>query len=275
VQGAVVTTEDRTSSATAAAPQIQAEGLCVDYIVGGTRLRVLDDVNISIPRGSFVSLIGPSGCGKSTLLKVMAGLVTPSEGRMTVAGMTPGEAVLQRRIGLVFQDATLLPWKNALENAGFLLRITHRSLPAAAVRDRARAMLHLVGLEGSEQKLPSQLSGGMRQRVSIARALALDPDVLLMDEPFGALDAITREMMSVFLLDLWERTGKTIVLVTHSIEEAVFLSHEVHVLGANPGRMLATLTVPLAYPRTEATYAEPAFGRTAAELRALLKEAHA
>ncbi len=256
-------------------PHIQARGLCVDFGLGRERLRVLDNIELAVPRGSFVSLIGPSGCGKSTLLKVLAGLIAPSAGTASVAGVSPGAAARQRCIGLVFQDATLLPWRNALDNAGFLLRITDRTLSAAAVRERAAAMLALVGLEGAERKLPTQLSGGMRQRVAIARALAIDPQVLLMDEPFGALDAITREAMSGFLLELWQRTGKTVVLVTHSLDEAVFLSREVHVMAASPGRWLASLTVPLGYPRNEATYADPAFGVLAARLRALLKQGHA
>jgi NitT/TauT family transport system ATP-binding protein len=257
-------------------PHIEAHGVSLDFPMGRhATLRVLSDIDLAIPRGSIVSLIGPSGCGKSTLLKVLAGLLPPSSGRVAVAGMAPAEAARQRRIGLVFQDATLLPWQNALANAGFLLRITDRSLPVRAVRERAQAMLRLVGLEGAEQRLPSQLSGGMRQRVAIARALALDPDVLLMDEPFGALDAITRETMGTFLLDLWRRTGKTILLVTHSINEAVFLSSEVHVMAASPGRLLAALSVPLAYPRKEASYADPAFGQVATQLRLLLKQGHA
>ena len=177
-----------------------------------------------MPKGSLVSLIGPSGCGKSTLLKVLAGLIAPTEGHVSVDGIAPHEAAKRRIIGLVFQDATLLPWKNAIENAAFLLMTADESIAKADAFARAAAMLKLVGLDGAERKMPSQLSGGMRQRVAIARALALDPQVLLMDEPFGALDAITREEMSRCLLDIWERTGKTIVLVTHSIDEAMFLS---------------------------------------------------
>jgi NitT/TauT family transport system ATP-binding protein len=257
------------------AGHITAEHVCVDYAIGGRRLRVLHDISLSVKRGGLVSLIGPSGCGKSTLLKLFAGLVDPSAGRVTVAGMEPAQAARSRRIGLVFQDATLLPWQDALHNAGFLLRITDRALAARAVKARAREMLRLVGLEGSEYKLPAQLSGGMRQRVAIARALALDPDILLMDEPFGALDAITREAMGGFLLELWERTGKTIVLVTHSIDEAIFLSGEIHVLAAEPAGLLDSIPVPLAFPRTEATYAEPAFAALATRLRGLLRQGRA
>ncbi len=259
----------------ASAPaHIAARGLAVDFTVEGRRQRVLNDIHIAVPKGSFVSLIGPSGCGKSTLLKVMAGLVPPTEGEVTVAGMSPLQAVKARLIGLVFQEATLLPWKNAIENAAFLLMTADETIKRADAFDRAAAMLKLVGLEGAEKKRPNQLSGGMRQRVAIARALALDPEVLLMDEPFGALDAITREEMSACLLDIWERTRKTIVLVTHSIDEAVFLSREVHVMGTGPARIIETLPITLPYPRTEESYSAPAFAAAEARLRGLLIESH-
>jgi NitT/TauT family transport system ATP-binding protein len=265
----------RATSADGQPPHISARGIAVDYLVDGRRQRVLRGIDLSISKGSFVSLIGPSGCGKSTLLKVLAGLVPTSEGQVTVAGIAPREAAKQRMIGLVFQDATLLPWKSALENAAFLLQTADKSIARKQALERAGAMLRLVGLDGAEGKRPSQLSGGMRQRVAIARALALDPEVLLMDEPFGALDAITREEMTRSLLDIWERTGKTIVLVTHSIDEAVFLSREVHVMGVSPGRIIETLPITLAHPRTEVSFAEPAFTAAEARLRSLLIEGHA
>jgi NitT/TauT family transport system ATP-binding protein len=260
---------------TPAAPaHIAAQGLAVDYLLEGRRQRVLNDINLAVPKGSFVSLIGPSGCGKSTLLKVMAGLVMPSEGTMTVAGVSPLEAVKARLIGLVFQDATLLPWKNAIENAAFLLMTADETIKRDEAFDRAAAMLRLVGLEGADKKRPNQLSGGMQQRVAIARALALDPEVLLLDEPFGALDAITREEMSECLLDIWERTNKTVVLVTHSIDEAVFLSREVHVMGTGPARIIETLPITLPHPRTEESYGDPAFTTAENRLRGLLIESH-
>ena len=258
-----------------AAAQIAVEAMSVTFDIVGVRQQVLRDVSLSVPRGSFVCLIGPSGCGKSTLLKVLAGLVRPSEGRVRVAGLAPEEAVRRRIIGLVFQDANLLPWKNALDNAALLREVADKTLSRAEVRDRARAMLKLVGLEDAAAKRPNQLSGGMRQRVAIARALTLEPDILLMDEPFGALDAITREEMSRSLLEIWERTGKTIVLVTHSIDEAVLLSRHVHVMGVGPGRIVDSIEIPLPYPRGEASYADPRFAAMESRLRSLLIQGHA
>ena len=254
--------------------QISGRGIAVDFVHEGRRQRVLEDINVDVPRGSLVSLIGPSGCGKSTLLKVMAGLVTPTEGSIAVDGMAPQQAAKQRVIGLVFQEATLLPWKNALENAAFLLITADETISRSEAFARASEMLKLVNLEDAERKMPSQLSGGMRQRVAIARALALDPQVLLMDEPFGALDAITREEMSRCLLDIWERTGKTIVLVTHSIDEAIFLSGEVHVMGTGPARIIETLPINIPQPRTEDSYSEPIFKAAEKRLRSLLIESH-
>ena len=253
---------------------IFARGIAVDFVVEGHRQRALNDINLTVSKGSFVSLIGPSGCGKSTLLKVMAGLITPTEGEMRVSGVSPQNAVKAKLIGLVFQEATLLPWKNAIENAAFLLTTADETIKRGEAMERAAAMLRLVGLEGAENKRPSQLSGGMRQRVAIARALALDPEVLLMDEPFGALDAITREEMSECLLDIWERTHKTVVLVTHSIDEAVYLSREVHVMGTGPGRIIETLPILLPHPRSEDSYSNPIFSTAESRLRSLLIESH-
>jgi NitT/TauT family transport system ATP-binding protein len=269
------------SKASASAPtadpdatHIFARGITVDFVVEGHHQRALNDINLMVPKGSFVSLIGPSGCGKSTLLKVMAGLITPSEGEMRVSGVSPHDAAKAKLIGLVFQEATLLPWKNAIENAAFLLMTADETIKRGEAMDRAAAMLRLVGLEDAENKRPSQLSGGMRQRVAIARALALDPEVLLMDEPFGALDAITREEMSECLLDIWERTHKTVVLVTHSIDEAVYLSREVHVMGTGPGRIIETLPILLSHPRSEESYSDPAFSAAESRLRSQLIESH-
>ena len=263
------------AGAARAAPHLGASGLSIAYAARGRRQTVLHDVDIEIPRGAFVSLIGASGCGKSTLLKAFAGLVEPAAGTIEVAGLTPREAVKRRLLGLVFQDATLLPWKSLLDNTSFLLEIADKALGRRAARARAHDMLRLVGLEGAADKRPGQLSGGMRQRAAIARALTLDPEILLMDEPVGALDAITREAMSLSLLDIWERTGKTIVLVTHSIDEAILLSSEVHVMGLRPARIVETLAVELPRPRGEQSYGDPRFGVLEQRLRAQLLHSHA
>ena len=255
-------------------PHIWAKGVSVDFSHAGQTNRVLHNIDMSIPRGGFVSLIGPSGCGKSTLLKVLAGLLTPAEGEVRVAGDTPEEAARQRRIGLVFQEATLMPWKNALDNVKVLMEVAYKDRSKDEITQRATDMLRLVGLEKAALKRPSQLSGGMRQRVSVARALAMDPEVLMMDEPFGALDAITREEMSEFLLEIWQRTGKTIVFVTHSIDEAVFLSKQVHVMGTGPARIIESIPIDLPHPRVEETYSLPAFAVASGRLRRLLKDGH-
>jgi len=271
----VATTPSTAAAPAQAAPvQIDARGIAVDFFLDGHRQRVLAETDLTVPKGKLVSLIGPSGCGKSTLLKVLAGLIEPDEGSVTVEGLAPRDAAKRRVIGLVFQDATLLPWKNAIDNAAFLVMAADDTVAKDDALSRAAAMLKLVGLEGAERKMPSQLSGGMRQRVAIARALTLDPQVLLMDEPFGALDAITREEMAECLLDVWERTGKTIVLVTHSIDEAAFLSNEVHVMGGSPAHIIETLPIPLAQPRNEDTLADPAFKAVQQHLRALLIQSH-
>jgi NitT/TauT family transport system ATP-binding protein len=265
---------DAAETPDATAAQVDARNIAVDYDLEGRRQRVLHQIDFAVPKGSLVSLIGPSGCGKSTLLKVLAGLITPTEGRVSINGFAPREAARRRMIGLVFQDAILLPWKNAIENAAFLLQTADDTVSKKEALSRAETMLKLVGLEGSERKMPPQLSGGMRQRVAIARALALDPQVMMMDEPFGALDAITREEMRRCLLDIWQRTGKTIILVTHSIDEAVFLSREVHVMQTGPARIIETLPIALPYPRDEQSSADPAFKAAQQRLRGVLIESH-
>ena len=253
--------------------QITVEQVSLSY-GAGTAPPVLKDIDFAVEPGAFVSIIGPSGCGKSTLLKLLAGLLAPTAGRVRVAGLSPIEAARRHLIGLVFQEPNLLPWKNALGNVAFLREVADKAMPRAAVRDHALEILRLVGLEEAAERRPNQLSGGMRQRVAIARALALDPAILLLDEPFGALDAITREEMSYFLLDIWERTRKTVVLVTHSIDEAAFLSNRVHVMGRGPARIIDTIDIALPYPRNEDTFQDPRFGRMEARLRALLLESH-
>lgn len=209
-------------------------------------MQALQEVSLAIERNEFVSIVGPSGCGKSTLLRLIAGLIGPSSGQVGIDGVAVDGP--RRDVGVVFQAPTLLPWANVLDNVLFPLKILHRLAPHSPAR--ARALLHLVGLSDFERKMPSELSGGMQQRASICRALITDPDILLMDEPFGALDALTREEMSLELLRIWQEQPKTIFFVTHSVPEAVLLADRVCVMTARPGRIIEIIDVPLARPRS-------------------------
>jgi NitT/TauT family transport system ATP-binding protein len=257
---------------------IQASGIHVEFTTGSWfrphHQIVLSNIDLTINRGRFVTLLGPSGCGKSTLLKTIGGLLAPTSGTASISGQPVSRALAERQIGLVFQDAALLPWKTTLANASFLCQMVREKWTPEAAQARGREMLALVGLAGSEDKYPHQLSGGMRQRVSIARALALDPEILLMDEPFGALDAITRDQLNFTLLDIWSKTRKTIVFVTHSISEALLLSDQIHVLGVKPGRIIESIDVDLARPRTLETLEEPRFKNYERKLRSLLVTGH-
>jgi NitT/TauT family transport system ATP-binding protein len=208
-------------------------------------LEVLREINVAIDRGAFISLVGPSGCGKTTLLRIVAGLEPASSGTVLLDGRAVGAPGGDR--GFVFQSDNLLPWRTVFDNAIIGPEIAGRA--GAAEKDRVRVLLRLVGLEGFESYFPRQLSGGMRQRVNLARALAIDPDILLMDEPFSALDAQTREIMQTELMRIWEEGRKTVLFVTHQIDEAVFLSDRVLVLARRPGRIQQTIDVALPRPR--------------------------
>jgi NitT/TauT family transport system ATP-binding protein len=207
----------------------------------------LTNVDLSIRRKEFICLLGPSGCGKSTILSLMAGLATPTAGSITIDGQSVDAARRDHRIGLVFQDAVLLPWRTVSENVSLPLEVL--KIPRRERDDRIKSALALVGLAGFERRFPHELSGGMRQRLGIARALSFEPQVLLMDEPFGALDAITRDNMSIELLRIWEHRQKTVVFVTHSISEAAYLSDRVVVMTPRPGRIAAIVDNPLPRPR--------------------------
>ncbi|MEP9377166.1 ABC transporter ATP-binding protein [Aquabacter sp. CN5-332] len=234
--------------------------------VRNERVHALSDISLSVAEKEFVTIVGPSGCGKSTLLKIMAGLIPASSGTLRVVG----QPVLKPRrdIGIVFQNPILLPWRTVLENV--LLPAEVQGLPAAATKARARDLLKMVGLADFENKYPGELSGGMQQRAAISRALVCDPAILLMDEPFGALDAMTREQMNLDLQRIWRESGKTIVLITHSIPEAVFLGDRVVVMTPRPGRIACVIDVPLKRPRSLEAMGDPAFGRTSSDIRRLL-----
>ena len=228
---------------TASAPVIEAKGLNLTFQTGDGPVHALKDVNLTVNRGDFVSFIGPSGCGKTTLLRCVAALEHPTGGSLTVNGMSPDEARMKRAYGYVFQAAGLYPWRTIAGNIRLPLEIM--GFDKAEQERRVERVLELVELSGFEKKFPWQLSGGMQQRASIARALAFDADILLMDEPFGALDEIVRDRLNEELLKLWAATGKTIGFVTHSIPEAVYLSTKIVVMSPRPGRITDVIDSPL------------------------------
>ncbi len=251
------------------APAVDCRGVSVRFLSERRTVTALEDVSFSVQPGGFTSLLGPSGCGKSTLLRVVADLIAPSEGQMSVLGLSPEEARKDRSLGFVFQDAALLPWRTALQNVELPLEVGgRRSLPPGAATPRE--LLALVGLAGWENSYPHELSGGMRQRVAIARALLGGPRLLLMDEPFGALDEITRDRLNEELRRIWAETGATILFVTHSVYEAVFLADQVLVLAANPGRVAAVETIDLPRDRDLLIRDTAAFVAIAARMRAHL-----
>ena len=238
----------------------------------GTETVALKDASLQVEQGEFISLIGPSGCGKTTLLRLIADLVSPTSGELSVMGKSPREARLDRDYGYVFQAPALLEWRSVLRNV--MLPLEVMKYPRTEREKRAGELLELVGLGDFKRQYPWQLSGGMQQRVSIARALAFDPKLLLMDEPFGALDEITRETMNQELLRIWSQTQKTIMFVTHSIAEAVFLSSRIVVMTPRPGKIEKVIDVDLPYPRGPETRETQRFFELATEVRESLREVH-
>jgi NitT/TauT family transport system ATP-binding protein len=251
---------DETLTVTATPVKSEAEAIVTLSGVGkrfASGLDALDDIDLSVARGEFLSLLGPSGCGKSTLLRIIAGLTEPTRGTCRLTLGAPGKPVAAGRLGFVFQDPTLMPWSTVAANVELPFRIAGRV--GSAERDRAAAALRAVGLAGFEHAYPHQLSGGMRMRVSIARALVTDPELLLLDEPFAALDEITRFALNDDLLQLWETRRPTVLFVTHSVFESVYLSTRIAVMSARPGHMVADLSVGLPHPRA-GTRTTPAYG---------------
>jgi NitT/TauT family transport system ATP-binding protein len=253
-----------------AEPAIALNGVSVRFMSERREVTALENVSFSVPAGSFITLLGPSGCGKSTLLRVVADIIAPSSGSVRVLGQEPAQARRQREIGFVFQDSTLLPWRSVLDNVRLPLQVGGGARTPLTGRG-PEDLLALVGLAGWEKALPRELSGGMRQRVSIARALLGDPKILLMDEPFGALDEITRDRLNEELLGIWRETGTTILFVTHSIHEAAYLGQQVLMLAARPGRVREIVSVDLPEPRELTIRDTAAFGTLAARLRAVLE----
>ena len=244
-------------------PLLSVRGLSLAYENGGDPFWVLQDLSFTVEEGSFVAVLGPSGCGKSTLLRVLAGLLPATQGEVSFDGAPLQEP--HPDIGLVFQHANLLPWRTVLENITLPLEI--RGIPQDEARRRAREMVALIGLQGFEDTLPRDLSGGMAQRVALARALVYHPRLLLLDEPFASLDALTREQMWDELLRLWTHTRVTIVMVTHSMIEALLLADRVLVLSPRPARLRLTLDVPFPRPRTEEVRYTATFGTLVQRIR--------
>jgi NitT/TauT family transport system ATP-binding protein len=256
----------------AAASVIEARELSLTFETADGPVYALSKVDLTVAEGDFVSFIGPSGCGKTTLLRVIADLEQATQGQIAVNGMTPDEARRSRAYGYVFQAPALYPWRTIERNVALPLEIM--GLSSAERAERIARNLDLVNLKGFEKKFPWQLSGGMQQRVSIARALAFEPKLLLMDEPFGALDEIVRDKLNQQLLELWARTRKTVVFVTHSIPEAVFLSSKIVVMSPRPGRIIDVIETNFPKDRTLDIRETPEFLKVAHRVREGLREGH-
>ncbi|MEA3335917.1 MAG: ABC transporter ATP-binding protein [Chloroflexota bacterium] len=252
------------------APLLQAEEVALTYppANGGRPTAALAKTNMSVLDGEFVCVVGPSGCGKTTLLRILGGLLTPSQGHVFLKNQELTEP--RSEVGYVFQHANLMPWRTVLRNVALPLELQH--MPAAEMEQRSLEVLHLVGLDGFEHAYPRQLSGGMAQRTALARTLVHEPEVLLLDEPFGALDAITRERMNMELLRIRQTYDYTAVMVTHSIPEAVFLADRVLVMSQRPGRIVLEIPIDLPRPRNVDIMGSPRFARITQQLREAIGE---
>jgi len=250
---------------------IQVRGATVRFTRDETSITAFDEISLEVEPGQFITIIGPSGCGKSTLLRVVADLLSCTTGRVEVFGEPPARARTERKVGFVFQDPTLLPWRTSLQNVLLPLEVGGAGRAPAPGRS-ARELFRLLGLEGREGALPSELSGGQRQRVAIARALISNPSILLMDEPFGALDEITRDRLNEELLKIWRETRTTILFVTHSLAEAAYLGQRVVVMDTNPGRIVKVLDLTTEKPGNVISRHDPRFFAMTSTLRRLLEE---
>jgi NitT/TauT family transport system ATP-binding protein len=240
----------------------------LSFFSNGNHQLILSDINVEILRGCFVSLVGASGSGKTSILNLIAGLLVPTAGQITINGLTPHEARSDRRIGFVFQEPVLFGWRNVLKN----VQLPGEVLKRNDIKSRAHEFIELVGLKGYEKFYPHELSGGMQSRVAIARALAHQPDILLMDEPFADLDELNREKMNIELLRIWRETGTTIVFVTHSLDEAVFLSDTMHVLGGRPASIVESIDISLPRPRSMKTLSDLNYISLVSHARQILRD---
>lgn len=249
-------------------PRIAFENVSVDFATEQGPLRVVENVSFSVAENEFICIVGPSGCGKTTLMNIVAGFVQPTSGRATLDGVPitrPG-----RDRGVIFQEYGVFPWLTVEQNIMFGLRLRSSKVPASQHQEIGRRYLELMGLTDFARAFPKTLSGGMRQRLAIARAYAAQPEFLLMDEPFGALDAQTRSKMQDLLLEVLEREGKTVLMITHSVDEAVYLASRIVVVTARPARIKEIIDVPFAYPRREGLHETPEFGALKAHVRDLV-----
>jgi NitT/TauT family transport system ATP-binding protein len=252
-------------------PHISVQDITVRYRGKQSDVLAVDRVSLEIPPRSFISIVGPSGCGKTTLLKILSNVLRPSSGKVLFDGELPANRNLTGLFGSVFQRPLLLPWRTAIDNVALNTEVARKEVPREQRLQEAQKWLEFVGLAGFENKLPHELSGGMQQRVSLSRALSLQPPILMMDEPFAALDEITRETLQDELLRLLDVLDTTVVFITHSVAEAVLLSQRVVVMTARPGRILETIDVPFAYPRGDSLRGNPEFASLVQNIRLKLR----